>query len=185
MEEQLDILFNDKAATGEWQYTTSGGQFPNDGNFADCYRPTPLEEDTMDDIDKVVIVDPKELSKKRLGGPSHGSRKLSGAARLSRSLDKMVEAVSSTGATPAAKGDGFPTSKACMEIVRAIPALTNDKEACVWAMKVFKNAANRLCFMDATNDEERLIWLSLEIQMEKAKYDKAISGTWDGNPQSK
>ena len=66
MENELDILFNDKAATGEWQYTTSTGMFPQDDDFTDCYRPVMVEDDTTDETEKVVIVDPKELSKKRL-----------------------------------------------------------------------------------------------------------------------
>ena len=66
LEDKLDILFNEKAATGEFQYTSSSGKMPSTDDFVDCYTPI-LESDgegTKEDED-VVIVDPKELGKRK------------------------------------------------------------------------------------------------------------------------
>ena len=96
LEDKLDILFNEKAATGEFQYTSSSGKMPSTDDFIDCYTPI-LDSDgegakELPEED-VVIVDPKELGKRKVClSTGKKTSKMTGAARLSRSLDKIVEA---------------------------------------------------------------------------------------------
>ena len=67
MEDKLDILFNEKAATGEFQYTSSSGKMPTTEHFVDCYTPiVDSNGEGTKEGDNVVIVDPKELGKRKV-----------------------------------------------------------------------------------------------------------------------
>ncbi|KAI7982780.1 Protein trichome birefringence-like 11 [Camellia lanceoleosa] len=92
--DDMDILFSDVSATGEWAYTPSSGVFlDTEGSH------TPLGDDTD------MEIHPSELSNQchRLKeGPSKkqkGNKKQSAAGELSKTLNCIVDAVEASSST--------------------------------------------------------------------------------------
>ena len=181
LEDKLDILFNEKAATGEFQYTSSTGVMPSTDDFIECYTPLlDSDDEGPKEGDDVIIVDPKELGKRKVSTYSGSHpKKLNGAARLSRSLDRIVEAVSSSGTGTTqncpSPTDSIPTIKECINYLTTMQAIADDHEFFVWATKLFNNPNHRQSFMAYPNDELRIKWASQEIQLKEAKFQRAMS----------
>ncbi|CAL5403683.1 unnamed protein product [Camellia sinensis] len=101
--EDLDILFSDSAATGEWAYTPSSGVMPHIDETVEEFH-TPHDAEFLNDAD-LKVVRPSELNKKRplnTDGSSTKSKrkkKFTGAALLTKTLDRIVNVVESSLAT--------------------------------------------------------------------------------------
>ena len=165
---------------------------PTTNDFIDCYtRVIDFDSEGTKEGDNVIIVDPKELEKRKVSTYSGSHpKKLNGAARLSRSLDRIVEAVSSNGTGTTqnclSPTDGIPTIKECINYLTTMQAIADDHEFFLWATKLLNNPNHRQSFMAYPNDELCVKWASLEIQLEKARFQRAMSGPvpppWNGSP---
>ncbi|XP_028087188.1 uncharacterized protein LOC114287933 [Camellia sinensis] len=110
--EDLDILFSDAVATGEWAYTPSSGVMPDtNDNVEEFYTPHDAEYDD----DDLEVVHPFELNKKRslnTGGSSTKSKtkkKFTGATLINKTLDRTVNVVESSSATSTQTSSRYPS----------------------------------------------------------------------------
>ncbi|KAI7994587.1 L10-interacting MYB domain-containing protein [Camellia lanceoleosa] len=168
--DDLDILFSDAAATGEWAYTPSSGVMPDiDDNVEEFHTPYDAEYDD----DALEVVHPSELNKKRSSNTPSSSaksmkKKCTGAALLNKTLARIVNVVESSSATSTQTSSRYPSIADCLAMLENIPGVSPDDEFYVWAARLFLRDKRRECFMSLPTDEVRLRFLKLEIEMEKA-----------------
>ncbi|KAI8030551.1 L10-interacting MYB domain-containing protein [Camellia lanceoleosa] len=167
--EDLDILFSDAAATGEWAYTPSSGVMPDGDDVEEFHTP----HDAVDDDDALEVVHPSELNKKRSSntpGTSTKSKKTKciGAALLNKTLARIVTVVESSSGTSTQTSSRYPSIADCLAKVDKIPGVSLDDDLYVWAARLFLRDKRRECFMSLPTDEVRLKFLKLEMEMEKA-----------------
>ncbi|KAI8019025.1 L10-interacting MYB domain-containing protein [Camellia lanceoleosa] len=164
--DDMDILFSDVSATGEWAYTPSSAVFlDTEGSH------TPLGDDTDTEIH------PSELSnqcRRQKEGPSKkqkGNKKQSAAGELSKTLNRIVDAVeasSSTG-TQNATMQNPHTITECLAKISTISGVSEDDDLVVWAARLFMKPSLRESFMALPNDVLRLKFINLEIALEKSR----------------
>ncbi|KAI7984535.1 L10-interacting MYB domain-containing protein [Camellia lanceoleosa] len=168
--EDLDILFSNAAATGEWAYTPSSGVMPDiDGNVEEFHTPHDAE---YDDDDALEVVHPSKLNKKRSSNTPGSStkstkKKCTGAALLNKTLARIVNVVESSSATSTQTSSRYPSIANCLAMLENIPGVSSNDELYVWAARLFLRDKRRECFMSLPTDEVRLRFLKLEIEMEK------------------
>ncbi|KAI8032253.1 L10-interacting MYB domain-containing protein [Camellia lanceoleosa] len=163
--DDMDILFSDVSATGEWAYTPSSGVFlDTEGSH------TPLGDDTDTEIH------PSELSnqcRRQKEGPSKKQKgnKKSAAGELSKTLNRIVDAVeaSSSIGTQNAAMQNPHTITECLAKISTISGVSEDDELLVWAARLFMKPSLRESFMALPNDVLRLKFINLEIALEKAR----------------
>ncbi|KAI7989913.1 L10-interacting MYB domain-containing protein [Camellia lanceoleosa] len=169
--DDLDILFSDAAATGEWAYTPSSGVMPQTDETPEEFH-TLHDAEFHDDAD-LEVVHPSELNKKRSSNTDTSStksktkKKVTGAALLNKTLDRIVNVVESSSATSTQTSSRYPSIAECLAKLESIPGVSPDDELYVWAAKLFLRDKRRECFMSLPTDEVRLRFLKLEIEMEK------------------
>ncbi|CAL5326227.1 unnamed protein product [Camellia sinensis] len=116
--EDLDILFSDAAATGEWAYTPSSGVMPQTDETPEEFH-TPYDAEFHDDAD-LVVVRPSELNKKGSSNTDGSStksktkKKFTGAALLNKTLDCIVNVVESSSATSTQTSLRYPSIAECL-----------------------------------------------------------------------
>ncbi|CAL5326529.1 unnamed protein product [Camellia sinensis] len=168
--EDLDILFSDAAATGEWAYTPSSGVMPDvDDNVEEFHTPHDAEYDD----DALEVIHPSELNKKRSSNTPASSTKskktkFAGAALLNKTLARIVNVVESSSGTSTQTSSRYPSIADCLAMLENIPGVSPDDDLYVWAARLFLRDKRRECFMSLPTDEVRLKFLKLEIEMEKA-----------------
>ncbi|THF96582.1 hypothetical protein TEA_015583 [Camellia sinensis var. sinensis] len=168
--EDLDILFSDAAATGEWAYTPSSGVMPDvDDNVEEFHTPHDVEYDD----DALEVIHPSELNKKRSSNTPASSTKskktkFTGAALLNKTLARIVNVVESSSGTSTQTSSRYPSIADCLAMLENIPGVSPDDDLYVWAARLFLRDKRRECFMSLPTDEVRLKFLKLEIEMEKA-----------------
>ncbi|CAL5402072.1 unnamed protein product [Camellia sinensis] len=168
--EDLDILFSDAAATGEWAYTPSSGVMPDvDDNVEEFHTPHDAEYDD----DALEVIHPSELNKKRSSNTPASSTKskktkFTGAALLNKTLARIVNVVESSSGTSTQTSSRYPSIADCLAMLENIPGVSPDDDLYVWAARLFLRDKRRECFMSLPTDEVRLKFLKLEIEMEKA-----------------
>ncbi|XP_028125598.1 L10-interacting MYB domain-containing protein-like [Camellia sinensis] len=146
--EDLDILFSDAAATGEWAYTPSSGVMLDiDDNVEEFHT---LYDAEYDD-------DALESNKK----------KFTGTTLLNKTLARIVNVVESSSATSTQTSSRYPSIADCLAMLENIPGVSPDDELYVWAARLFLGDKRWECFMSLPTDEVRLRFLKLEIEMEK------------------
>ncbi|CAL5342622.1 unnamed protein product [Camellia sinensis] len=139
--EDLDILFSDSAATGEWAYTPSSGVMPHIDETVEEFH-TPHDAEFLNDAD-LKVVRPSELNKKRplnTDGSSTKSKrkkKFTGAALLTKTLDRIVNVVESSLATLTQTSLRYPSIAKCWAKLESIPGVSPDDELYVWAARLF------------------------------------------------
>ncbi|KAI8019986.1 hypothetical protein LOK49_LG04G00705 [Camellia lanceoleosa] len=126
--DDMDILFSNVSATGEWAYNPSSGVFlDTEGSH------TPLGDDTD------MEIHPSELSnqcRRQKEGPSKkqkGNKKQSAVGELSKTLNCIVdaaEASSSTG-TQNASTQNLHTITECLAKISTISGLSKDDDLLV------------------------------------------------------
>ncbi|KAI8014846.1 hypothetical protein LOK49_LG05G03367 [Camellia lanceoleosa] len=169
--DDLDILFSDAAATREWAYTPSSGVMPQTDETPKEFH-TPHDAEFHDDAD-FEVVHPSELNKKRSSNTDTSStksktkKKVTGAALLNKTLDRIVNVVESSSATSTQTSSRYPSIAECLAKLESIPGVSPDDELYVWAARLFLRDKRRECFMSLPTDEVRLRFLKLEIEMEK------------------
>ncbi|KAL7263745.1 hypothetical protein ACSBR1_001825 [Camellia fascicularis] len=167
----LDILFSNAAATGEWAYTLSSGVMPHTDETVEEFH-TPHDAEFHDDAD-LEVVHPSELNKKRPSNTDGSStksktkKKFTGVALLNKILDRIVNVVESSSTTPTQTSSRYPSIAECLAKLESIPSVSLDDELYVWAARLFLRDKRRECFMTLPMDEVRLRFLKLEIEMEK------------------
>ncbi|CAL5344220.1 unnamed protein product [Camellia sinensis] len=133
---------------------------------------TPHDAEFRDDAD-LEMVHPSELNKKRSANtntPSTKSKtkkKVTGAALLNKTLDRIVNVIESSSATSTQTSSRYPSIAECLAKLESIPGVSPDDELYVWAARLFLRDKRRECFMSLPMDEVRLRFLKLEIEMEK------------------
>ncbi|CAL5371050.1 unnamed protein product [Camellia sinensis] len=116
--ENLDILFSDVAATGEWAYTPSSGVMPQTDETPREFH-TPHDAEFHDDAD-LEVVRPSELNKKRSSNTDGSStksktkKKFTSAALLNKTLDRIVNVVESFSATSTQTSSRYPSIAECL-----------------------------------------------------------------------
>ncbi|THG20776.1 hypothetical protein TEA_003850 [Camellia sinensis var. sinensis] len=139
--EDLDILFSDSAATGEWAYTPSSGVMPHTDETVEEFH-TPHDAEFLNDAD-LKVVRPSELNKKRplnTDGSSTKSKrkkKFTGAALLTKTLDRIVNVVESSLATLTQTSLRYPSIAKCWAKLESIPGVSPDDELYVWVARLF------------------------------------------------
>ncbi|KAI7986244.1 Heat stress transcription factor A-2 [Camellia lanceoleosa] len=173
--EDLDILFLDVAATGEWAYILSLEVMPHTDETLEEFH-TPHDVEFQDDAD-LEMVHPSELNKKRLSNIDSSStksktkKKFIGAALLNKTLDRIVNVVESSSTTLTQTSLRYPSIAKCLVKLESIPGVSLDDELYIWAARLFLRDKHRKCFMILPTDEVRLRFLKLEIEMEKTTAD--------------
>ncbi|KAL7174556.1 hypothetical protein ACSBR2_033740 [Camellia fascicularis] len=164
--DDMDILFSDVFATGEWAYTPSSGVFLDTKGSH-----TPLGEDTD------TKIHPSKLSnqcRRQKEGPSKkqkGNKKQSTAGELSKTLNRIVDAVeasSSNGTQNAAMQNPYTITE-CLAKISTISGVSEDDDLLVWAARLFMKPSLCESFMALPNDVLRLKFINLEIALEKAR----------------
>ncbi|XP_028085882.1 L10-interacting MYB domain-containing protein-like [Camellia sinensis] len=169
--DDLDILCSNVAATGEWAYTPSSGVMPQTDETPEEFH-TPLDAEFHDDAD-FEVVHPSEQNKKRSANTDTSStksktkKKVTGAALLNKTLDRIVNVVESSSATSTQTSSRYPSIAECLAKLESIPGVSPNDELYVWAARLFLRDKRRECFMSLPTDEVRLKFLKLEIEMEK------------------
>ncbi|KAI8007681.1 NADPH--cytochrome P450 reductase [Camellia lanceoleosa] len=168
--EDLDILFSNAAATGEWAYTPSSRVMPDgDDNVEEFHTPHDAEYDD----DALEVIHPFELNKKRSSNTPASSTKSkktksTGAALLNKTLARIVNVVESSSGTSTQTSSRYPSIADCLAMLENIPGVSPNDDLYVWATRLFLRDKRRECFMSLPTDEVRLKFLKLEIEMEKA-----------------
>ncbi|CAL5393800.1 unnamed protein product [Camellia sinensis] len=92
--DDMDKLFSDVSATGEWAYTPSSGVFlDTKGSY------TPLGDDTDTEIHSSEL---RNQCRRQKEGPSKkqkGNKKQSAADELNKTLNRIVDAVEASSST--------------------------------------------------------------------------------------
>ncbi|KAI8016543.1 L10-interacting MYB domain-containing protein [Camellia lanceoleosa] len=169
--EDLDILFSDTTATGEWTYTPSSGVMPHiDETVEEFY--TPHDAEFHDDAG-LEVVHPFELNKKHPSNTDVSStksktkKKFTGAALLNKTLDRIVNVVESSSAISTQTSSRYSSIAECLVKLESILGVSSDDKLYVWAARLFLRDKRRECFMTLPTEEVRLRFLKLEIEMEK------------------
>ncbi|XP_028118773.1 L10-interacting MYB domain-containing protein-like [Camellia sinensis] len=133
--EDLDILFTDAAAIGEWAYTPSSGVMPDTNeNVEEFHTPHDAEYDD----DDLEVVHPSELNKKRSSNTDGSStksktkKKFTGAALINKTLDHIVNVVESSSATSTQTSSRYPSIAKCLAKLENIPGVSPDDELYEW-----------------------------------------------------
>ncbi|CAL5331932.1 unnamed protein product [Camellia sinensis] len=169
--EDLNILFSDATATGEWAYISSLEVMPNTDETREEFH-TLHDIEFHDDVD-LEVVHPFDLNKKRpsnTDGSSNKSKtkkKVSGAVLLNKTLDHIVNVVKSSSATSTQTSSRYPSNAECLAKLESILGVSPDDELYVWDAILFLRDKCRECFMTLPTVEVRLRFLKLEIEMEK------------------
>ncbi|KAI8027124.1 UDP-glycosyltransferase 85A2 [Camellia lanceoleosa] len=172
LSEDLDILFSDAAATGEWAYTSSSRVMPHTDETVEEFH-TPHDAECHDD-DDLEVVYPSELNKKRslntdgLSTKSKTKKKFTGVALLNKTLDRIVNVVESSLATSTQTSSRYPSIAECLVKLESILGVSPNDELYVWAAQLFLRDKRRECFMTLPTDDVWLRFLKLEIEMEKS-----------------
>ncbi|KAI8024780.1 L10-interacting MYB domain-containing protein [Camellia lanceoleosa] len=169
--EDLDILFSDAAAPGEWAYTPSSGVMPHTDETVKEFH-TLHDVECHDDND-LEVVHPSELNKKRSSNTDGSStksktkKKFTGAAQLNKTLERIVNVVESSLATSTRTSSRYPSIAECLAKLESIPGVSPNDELYVWAVQLLLRDKRRECFMTLPTDEVHLRFLKLEIEMKK------------------
>ncbi|CAL5369407.1 unnamed protein product [Camellia sinensis] len=164
--DDIDILFSDVSAPGEWAHTSSSEVFLDTKGSH-----TPLG----DDID--TEIHPFELSnqcRRQKEGPSKKqkkNKKQSTIGELSKIVKHIVNAVvasSSTGTQNAAMQNQHTITE-CLAKISTISSISEDDDLLVWAARLFMKPSLRESFMALPNGVLRLKFINLEIALEKAR----------------
>ncbi|GMP47487.1 hypothetical protein CsSME_00015190 [Camellia sinensis var. sinensis] len=173
--EDLDILFSDTTATGEWTYTLSSGVMPHTDETVEEFH-TPHDAEFHDDAG-LEAVHPFELNKKRPSNTDGSStksktkKKFTGATLLNKTLDRIVNVVKSSSAISTQTSLRYSLIAECLAKLESILGVSSDDKLYVWAARLFLRDKHRECFMTLPTDEVRLRFLKLEIEMEKTTTD--------------
>ncbi|XP_028063322.1 uncharacterized protein LOC114266594 [Camellia sinensis] len=164
--DDMDILFSDVSATGEWADT------PSSRVFLDIEGSHTL---LGDDIDAEIHL--SELSnqcRRQKEGPSKKqkkNKKQSTVGELSKTLKRIVDAVdasSSTGTQNIAM-QNMHTITECLAKISTISGVSEDNDLLAWTARLlFMKPSLRESFMTFPNDVLRLKFINLEIALEKA-----------------
>ncbi|KAL7244572.1 hypothetical protein ACSBR2_000032 [Camellia fascicularis] len=154
--EDLDILFSDAIATGEWAHTPSLEIMPNIDETREEFH-TLHDTEFHNDVD-LEVVHPFDLNKKR---PSNTD------VLLNKTLDRIVNVVKSSSATSTQTSSRYPSIAECLAKLESILGVSPDDELYVWDATLFLRDKRHECFMTLPTDEVRLRFLKLEIEMEK------------------
>ncbi|XP_028051724.1 uncharacterized protein LOC114256292 [Camellia sinensis] len=169
--EDLDILFSDAAATGEWAYTPCSGVMPHTDETLKEFH-TPHDVEFYDDAD-LEVVHPSELNKKRPSNTDGSSttsktkKKFTSAALLNKTLDRIVNVVESSSTTSTQTSSRYPSIAECFAKLESIPGVFLNDKLYVWAARLFLRDKHRKCFITLPTDEVQLRFLKLEIEIEK------------------
>ncbi|XP_028115210.1 L10-interacting MYB domain-containing protein-like [Camellia sinensis] len=169
--EDLDILFSDTTATGEWTYTLSSGVMPHTDETVEEFH-TPHDAEFHDDAG-LEVDHPFELNKKRPSNTNGSStksktkKKFIGATLLNKTLDRIVNVVKSSSAISTQTSLRYSLIAECLAKLESILGVSSDDKLYVWAARLFLRDKRRECFMTLPTDEVRLRFLKLEIKMEK------------------
>ncbi|XP_028111665.1 uncharacterized protein LOC114309974 [Camellia sinensis] len=130
--DNLDILFSDVTATGEWVYTLSSGVMPHTDETLEEFH-TPHDAEFHDDAD-LEVVHPSDLNKKRLSNTNGSSnncktkKKFFGTALLNKTLDRIVNVVESSLATSTQTSSRYPSIAECLAKLENIPSVSPDDD---------------------------------------------------------
>ncbi|KAI8008216.1 G-type lectin S-receptor-like serine/threonine-protein kinase [Camellia lanceoleosa] len=139
--EDLDILFLDAAAIGEWAYTPSSGVMPHTDETMEEFH-TPHDAD-------LKVVHPSELNKKRPSNTDGSStkskrkKKFTGATLLTKTLDRIVNVVESSSATSTQTSLRYPSIAKCLAKLESIPGVSPNDE---------------LFVLDVTGQLKQFVW---------------------------
>lgn len=128
----LDILFSNVVATGEWTYTSSLGVMPNtDETEKEFHTPHDVEFDDDADLEDLHH---SNLNKKRPSNTDGSStkekakKKVSGAILLDKTLDRIVNVVESSLATSTQTSATYPSIVECLAKLESIPSVSPDDD---------------------------------------------------------
>ncbi|XP_028054443.1 L10-interacting MYB domain-containing protein-like [Camellia sinensis] len=144
--EDLDILFSDAAATGEWAYTPRSRVMPHTDETLEKFH-TPHDANLEDDTDL-------EVSKTK--------KKFTGAALLNNTLDRIVNVVESSSTTSTQTSSRYPSIAECLVKLKSIPVMSSDDELYAWAAELFLRDKHHECFISLPTDEVRLRFMKLD-----------------------
>ncbi|KAL7230073.1 hypothetical protein ACSBR2_008582 [Camellia fascicularis] len=162
----MDILFFDVFATGEWAYTPSSRVFIDTKGSS-----TPLGDDTDMKIHSSELSNQCRRQKEGLSKKQKGNKKQSAAGELSKTLNRIVdtvEASSSTGTQNVAMQNSHTITE-CLAKISTISDISEDDDLLVWAVRLFMKSSLCESFMALPNDVLRLKFINLEIALEKAR----------------
>ncbi|XP_028057065.1 uncharacterized protein LOC114261060 [Camellia sinensis] len=164
--DDMDILFSDVSATGEWAYTPSSRVFLDTKGSH-----TPLGDDTDTEIHPSGLSNQCRRQKEGPSNKQKGNKKQSAAGELSKTLNRIVNTVdasSSTGTQNAAMQNPHTITE-CLAKISTISSVSEDDDLLVWAARMFMKPSLRESFMALPNDVLRLKFINLEIALEKAR----------------
>ena len=185
----MEIVFAGLASTGKSQWTpgeslpsaglmdeSSGDTSENDDPSGEPYTANLTREDgapvvggssTDKGSDRNTVQ--KKITKKAL----RNKKKISGAAALSRTMERMLDVVQSQGSEVTVKqfaDNNNATIADCLQKLGSIPAITPPHPLYMFALKLITTPANREVFMGLPSDEIRICWLQQERDMMLGTY---------------
>ncbi|KAL9457629.1 hypothetical protein AB3S75_006638 [Citrus x aurantiifolia] len=156
LEKKINLMFMNTVATGEHVWVPSSG-FPLESNDAsESFR----VESTVDSDEYIVSDDSKGSKGKRVALKGN---KVGGAVKLSRQLDRLIDAVEKRNTTSNSQNDtsGKEIYKA-LEVVASLPNIEAGSKVWLFPSQLFTDKVKRDLFNEIKDPNVKLKWLNYE-----------------------